>query len=74
MGMEDAMENTIQLHTQNTVDQESLYAASLILQDVHALIQGIHVLVAILLRYVEIGTAITNSLVQLGTPVLAENS
>ena len=68
------MENTIQLQTQKTVDRESLYVASLILQDVHAFIQGIHVLVAVLLRYVEIGTSITNSLVQLGTPVLAENS
>lgn len=69
------MENTIQLQTQKTVDHESLYAASLILQDVHALIQGIHVLVAVLLRYVEIGTSITNSFVQLGTPtLLAERS
>ena len=68
------MENTIQLQTSKTADRESLYAASLILQDVHALIQGIHILVAALLRYVEIGTSITNSFIQLGTPaLLAEN-
>lgn len=68
------MENTIQLQTSKTVDRESLYAASLILQDVHALIQGIHILVAVLLHYAEIGTSITNSFVQLGMPALiAEN-
>ena len=64
------MENTIQLQTSKTVDDESLYVVSLILQKVHAIIQGVHILVAVLLQYEKIGISITNSLIQLGIPTL----
>lgn len=66
------MENTIQPQAQEILDRESLYVASLILQDVHAIIQGVHTLVAILLRYVDVGTSITNSLIQFAVPTVVE--
>jgi hypothetical protein len=72
LGTEDAMETTIQLPAEKTNNNEALYVASTILRDAHAIIQGVHVLVAVLLRYVEIGTAITNTLMNIGTPVLSE--
>ncbi len=68
------MENTIQPQAHETLDRESLYVASLILQDVHAIIQDVHILVATLLRYVEIGTAVADSLIRLTGPAVSEGN
>jgi hypothetical protein len=70
--MEDAMENTIQLQPEKIPDHQSLYVASLILQEVRALIQCVHAIVAVLLQYEKIGTSIANGLMQFGSPAISE--
>ena len=68
------MENTIQLQAEKTSDHESLYAASLILQDVHAIIQCVHTIVAFLLQFEKVGTCIANTLIQFDSPAISEGS
>ncbi len=72
--MEDAMENTIQLQAEKTLDHESVYLASLILQDVHETIRCVHILVAVILRYVEVGATITDGLISLSVPVALDGN
>ena len=58
------MQNTIQNET--TLDPDALLAVSLVLMDVS------RTLVAVFLRYVEIGLSITNLMVDWAAPMAAE--
>lgn len=54
-----------------TLDPVSLIFTSLVLHDVHGLITCVQTIVAVLMRYVNAGLSITNSLVGLVKPVAA---
>jgi hypothetical protein len=62
------MENTIQFQSEQCLDADALFLASIILLDVSRIIGNIQVIVAVLLRYAAMGVSITNSLIQLVAP------
>ena len=62
------MENTIQFQSEQCLDADALFLASIILLDVSRIIGNIQVIVAALLRYAAMGVSITNSLIQLIAP------
>jgi hypothetical protein len=62
------MENTIQFQSEQCLDADALFLASIILLNVSRIVGNIQVIVAILLRYAAMGVSITNSLVQLVAP------
>jgi hypothetical protein len=62
------MENTIQFQSEQCLDADALFLASVILLDVSRIIGNIQVIVAVLLRYAAMGVSITNSLIQLVAP------
>lgn len=61
------METTALPQIEKTLDRDSLLLASLILKDVNQLIRGVQLMVAVLLRYVAMGTSIANGLIDLTT-------
>jgi hypothetical protein len=65
------MKNIVSPQITRTPETESLFLASLILRDVHEIQRGIHMIVAILLRYAEMGAAITDSLIGWSTPTVS---
>ena len=62
------MENNIQFQSEQCLDADALFLASIILLDVSRIIGNIQVIVAVLLRYAAMGVSITNSLIQLVAP------
>jgi hypothetical protein len=66
------METTVPTQTEKTLDRDSLLLASFILTDVNQTIQGIHGIVAELLRYVTLGVSIANCLMTWVAPAAAE--
>jgi len=62
------MENTIQFQSEQCLDADALFLASIILLDVSRIIGNIQVIVAVLLHYATMGISITNSLIQLVAP------
>jgi hypothetical protein len=70
--MESAMETTIQLQTESTLEHDSLLLASLILMDVSRIIRDIQAIVAVLLRYATMAMSITNGLIELILPEASE--
>lgn len=61
------METTALPQIEKTLDRDSLLLAALILKDVNQLIRGVQLMVAVLLRYVAMGTSIANGLIDLTT-------
>lgn len=61
------MQTTALPQTAKTLDRDSLLLASLVLKDVNQLIRGLQLMVAVLLRYVAMGTSIANGLIDLTT-------
>ena len=68
------MQNTFPSQTQATLDYQSLLLASLILREVHRVIGSVHVIAAVLLRYVATGFSIANSLIELIVPTESEQN
>ena len=62
------MENTIQFQSEQCLDADALFLASVILLDVSRIVGNIQVIVAVLLHYATMGVSITNSLIQLVAP------
>jgi hypothetical protein len=70
----ETMETTAQPQPEKTLDQDSLFLASLVFRDVHRTVTGVHGIVAALLQYALIGASITNTLIGLTVPIAsAEN-
>jgi hypothetical protein len=59
-----AMEHAIQLQSS---DLGSLYLASSVFHDVNETLRDVHTIVAVLLRYAEIGASIANHLIERST-------
>ena len=62
------MENTIRFQSEQCLDADALFLASVILLDVSRIVGNIQVIVAVLLHYATMGVSITNSLIQLVAP------
>jgi hypothetical protein len=68
------MQNTFPFQTQSNLDSRSLLLASLILREVHRVVGSVHVIAAVLLRYVATGFSIANSLIELIVPTESEQN
>ncbi len=67
------MENIVFSQIEKSFESNSLLLTSLIVQDVHDVQKDIHVIVAAILRYAEIGASVTNTLLEWSLPAAAEN-
>lgn len=58
------MQDTIRFQTENHLDCDSLFLASLLLRDVNRIVSDIQTIVAALLGYAELGISIAFSLIE----------
>ena len=67
----DAMDNTTHSQSHNILVDNSSFMASAILMDVNGTIGNIHMLVAVILRYVNTGVLVTNHILGLTEAITA---